>query len=259
MIFNYGRSGGGAKFEYTGDYTTEDYTGTDGTRYKLYTLTGSGVVTAEAKSADIWMCGGGSNGISPTAWGGTNGGAGAYCTSIQGLPISGEYVVTIGAGNGGVTSFGSMLSVNGVQNSNNGGTGGGENGAKWGSEVVGQGDGKSKYPFLDSAHFKCHCAGGGGGCHRRDGGTDNRFTSSGGKGGTNGGNGSFGVDGSEYSTPTPGAGGEYGGGAGGALGSRGKDATFYGSGGGGGANVYSGTLYAGGAGYQGVVYVRIPA
>lgn len=259
MIFNYGRSGGGAKFEYTGDYTTEDYTGTDGTKYKLYTLTSTGTATVKAKSADIWLCGGGSNGLTGSA-----GGAGAYCASAYSQPLDGEYLVTIGAGNGGATSFASLVSANGVANSKSGGSGGGgmdiSSGYRY--SAGGSGDGIAKYPFGDSAYFKCPCAGGGGGYIYVSEDSGNRAHGiAAGAGGTNGSNGKNGNSG------TDGAGGVYGGGNGGGRGTSGSSATFYGSGGGGGG--YEGEEWlgdlttlktgTGGAGYQGVVYVRIPA
>lgn len=268
MILNLaGGAGTGGKSElvYAGNHTVVVYNGTDGLAYKLYTIMGSGTLTAKnVKSADIWMCGGGSNGIKAGG-----GGAGAYATTLMAQELSGTYAVVIGTGNGGVTSLGEIATANGVAGTMNGGTGGGAFG---GYSAVGTGDGVSKYPFGDSTFFKCHCAGGGGGGYSwRE---ENGMSSSkrgGGTGGTNGGNGKN--DGA-YASPTPedtsasgGIGGDYGGGKGGygawrdSSASGGSAATFYGSGGGGGGNGqhYSDNEKDGGAGYQGVMYIRIPA
>ena len=65
----------------------------------------------------------------------------------------------------------------------------------------------------------------------------------------------------QVSNPSGGVGGSYGGGNGGDTG-NGGNATYYGSGGGGGSKYISDigelTLYNGGSGYQGIVYMRIP-
>ena len=133
MIFNLTGGGGIRKpqFSYTGNYLETAYQGTDGVSYKLYTLTSSGVLTAKMKNADIWLCGGGSSGA-PNDTSGTmpssRGGAGAYCASAMQQTLSGNYTVTIGAGNGGTTSVGELLSAAGVTASGNGGTGGGNGG-----------------------------------------------------------------------------------------------------------------------------------
>lgn len=264
MIFNLTGGGGIRKpqFSYTGNYLESAYQGTDGVSYKLYTLTSSGVLTAKMQNADIWLCGGGSSGA-PNDTSGTmpssRGGAGAYCASAMQQTLSGNYTVTIGAGNGGTTSVGELLSAAGVTSAGNGGTGGGNGGT---------GDGQSKYPFGDTAQFQCHCAGGGGGA-RANNGPNYWTTYNGGTGGTNGGNGgNISLNSSEtfQSTASGGAGGNYGGGKGGNVSgttvNAGASATFYGSGGGLGA--YSSSnfqTYNGGdgAGYQGVCYIRVPA
>ena len=107
--------------------------------------------------------------------------------------------------------------------------------------------------------FDEHSAGGGGGCYRD---LEIGDTWSGADGGSDGENGS--KDSVEGSTAV-GAGGTKGGGDGGkgaTSGSTGGSATFYGSGGGGGGFYVSktGSTKNGtsGAGYQGVIYVRIP-
>jgi hypothetical protein len=125
---------------------------------------------------------------------------------------------------------------------------------------LGFGCGMSTVPFLETSMFDPHSAGGGGG-GRRDRYDD--LQSSGGSGGSDG------SDGGTYTSSgyNPGAAGEKGGGAGGKGASssstnKGADATFYGSGGGGGGLYVSTseveTVGKSGAGYQGVIYVRIP-
>lgn len=248
-------------FSYTGNYVESEYQGTDGVSYKLYTLTSSGVLTAKMKNADIWLCGGGSSGA-PNDTSGTmpssRGGAGAYCASAMQQTLSGNYTVTIGAGNGGTTSVGELLSAAGVTSAGNGGTGGGNGGT---------GDGQSKYPFGDTAQFQCHCAGGGGGASAIS--STYWTTFNGGAGGSNGGNGSpltFNSSETFIGTADGGVGGNFGGGAGGRVDGQttysGNAATFYGSGGGNGSkSSYNFTDHYGanGAGYQGVVYIRVPA
>lgn len=246
---------------YSGTHTTKTIT-SGGVEYTLYTITGSGTLTVEGtyRDTDVWICGGGANGSA-----GSSGGAGAYCAQLTKTALSGTYVIAIGASQG-ATTFGSALSVPAVSGPN-GGTGGGA-GRRGGA---GTGDGQSKYPFADTTLFNCHCAGGGGGGYGTNGsGTSSRCD--GGSGGTNGGNGN---GTGAYISPTiyneeessGGSGGKYGGGRGGnaswkdSTGYGGGSATFYGSGGGGGGygQHYQTTAASGGAGYQGVVYIRIPA
>lgn len=127
-----------------------------------------------------------------------------------------------------------------------------------------KGAGVTTYPFGDTTYFsgKPHCAGGGGGTcsHYASG---NEYVGAGGNGGTNGSDGGIGLT-AGSSGSSGGTGGALGGGTGSSryLGNRGTNATFYGSGGGGGSvrddedDVSS--TYGGTAGYQGVIYVRIP-
>ena len=240
-----------AEFAYSGAYTLKQIT-SGGVTYDLYTLTGSGTltVTGTAKNVDIWACGGGAT------YSHYSGGAGAYCAQVDAQSLRGDYVVSIGS-SGGNTSVGSLVTANGATTAN-GGTGGG------GGNIDGlynapTGDGKTKYPFGDTTNFQCHCAGGGGGGVNYS--SDSQtWQYNGGAGGSNGGNGATSTEG----IGDAGAGGSYGGGQGGSRHSKnGKAATFYGSGGGGygagsmGANgPNTGTA---GAGYQGVVYIRVPA
>ena len=248
MILNMTLPGGAdakAEFAYTGAYTQKQIT-SGGVTYDLYTLTGSGTltVTGTAKNVDIWLCGGGSMGMTGSAG---CGGAGAYCGEIDGQTLSGEYAVSVGSA-AGKSIFGDLLSVNAVSGKS-GGTGGGYN-VNGGS---GTGDGKSKYPFGDTVNFDPHCAAGGGGGYD-DGTLYNRHQ--GGQGGTNGGNGSAANPSSDSVAGGPG--GNKGGGTGG-HGSNssvtGTAATFYGSGGGGSGYA---AQWKSGAGYQGVVYIRVP-
>ena len=272
-------SRGGSIQSYTGNMTESIIT-SNSKQYKLYTITSSGILTVKGKlkNADIWLCGGGSNGTTGT--GGTRGGtggAGAYCAQSNDQVLTGSYTVTIGSASA-VTSFGTLLTTNAVSGASGGTVGGGSGGeVYWATDYEtaerlfynqGSGDGKSKYPFLDSHNFYCHCAGGGGGAfYERTPSQD--FGACNGNGGTNGGSGSAGsiVSYSGMGSFSGGSGGNRGGGRGGNSGksvtpSAGSNASFYGSGGGGGGYYYRDysdmTTKAGGAGYQGVCYVRVP-
>lgn len=282
MIFNLLGGVSTPTISYSGAHTITDYTA-DGKSYTLYTLTGSGTlsVSGRAKGVDIWLCGGGANGRAggsdenrPADFG--KGGAGAFCAQLDSATLKGDYVVTVGAAQG-ATSFGSLLSVSAVSGIS-GGSGGGASSYYAASYpqtgAPGTGDGQSKYPFGDTTHFDPHCAGGGGGgMYYRGYGNTFGSTEQGGAGGTNGGNGggtvSGGGNGNELGSMAGGAGGNKGGGSGGGTDDdtrfypdSGTAATFYGSGGGGGGshvNYYvEKTPGSGGAGYQGVVYMRVP-
>ena len=248
MILNMALPGGAgakAEFAYTGAYTQKQIT-SGGVTYDLYTLTGSGTltVTGTAKNVDVWCCGGGARGVTGSSG---SGGAGAYCAEADSQTLTGQYTISVGSAQG-KTSFGDLLSVNAVSGKS-GGTGGGYN-------INGQsgtGDGKSKYPLGDTTNFSPHCAGGGGGGYG-DGTLYNKHK--GGQGGTNGGNGTAANSSSDEEAGGPG--GNKGGGTGG-HGSNssitGTAATFYGSGGGGAGYAAQWSV---GAGYQGVVYIRVP-
>lgn len=255
---------------YTGDYTDQIVTMTEG-EYRLLTLTSSGTLTIDTPiKGDVWLCGGGAKGN----WRYGRGGGGGFVNQVSELDIPSTVSCIIGAGStvdggtgvndytsiGGESSFGSYTAL-GAQNKN-GGSGGGAGGYS-ASTSRGTGAGISTYPFLDDTYFSGspHCAGGGGGGYRDD---EDQYK--GGKGGTNGGNGS--ARSATTSTTDNGSGGTKGGGAGGrsskSAGSSyeaGKDATFYGSGGGGGSYYDkngSSNSGDGGNGYQGVIYIRIP-
>lgn len=239
-----------------GSCTFTDYsvvTMGDGNDYRLLAITQSGnLVLAEPVNVEVCVVGGGANGLRGM------GGAGAYLKNQTVLAYSGGEVV-IGAAQGSSSIAGiNVTSVSGA----NGGTGGGgyDNGNG------GTGDGLSKYPFGDDSYTlwvnKPHCgAGGGSGSYNRYDDTDGDYSETvyecytGGNGGTNGSNGSRSTYSglSTYGMGTPGKGGAYGGGQGLGRGYSGGNATYYGSAGGG--NDYGASVSAG---YQGIVYVRIP-
>lgn len=238
---------------YTGNMTDEIVTMGDGKQYRLLTLTSSGTLTTEQPVvADIWLCGGGANGISASGSGSGAGGGGGFVGSIYKTKIGTTVSCVVGAATGS-SSFGSIVSANGAKRSN-GGSGGGARGYGFNSPPPGTGAGISTYPFLDTTYFpdKPHCAGGGGG-------STYSGSSSQWRGGTGGSNGSDGGNYVNANAGYGGVGGLYGGGSGGSQGGGGRDGYHYGSGGGGGG---CNTLYdmygSGGAGYQGVIYVRIP-
>lgn len=242
--------------------------------YRLLTLTSSGTLTlSKSRKADVWMVAGGNTEYYDS------GGAGGYSKQENGVQIAGNMAAVVGAGAvyagieggfGGLSSFGGVATKAPNTNSisRNGGTGGGTN-----YMARSSGDGESKYPFGDTGGAaaqntgnivagtdKPHSGGGGGGGVTN---LEEDLTYGGGNGGTNGGAGEQGP----YDWPSGGRGGNYGGGNGGkgengTVGSKGESATFYGAGGGAGG-VYvkrSGTARnnAGGNGYQGIIYVRIP-
>lgn len=234
--------------------------------------------------AHVWACGGGAGG----GYGGYGqGGGGAYATLAARSLSSGTYSVVVGAGGPAATSsfvasmvVGSASSIgstaaNGGSTYGNGGSGGGSSSLS-ASATNCQGDGQSKYPFGDTSNFsnRSHCGGGGAGVHvyysPASGGTSTNTsrTQVGGVGGSNGKNGNLATTYSLTTSGTGAAGGSYGGGKGGNAtyesASVGGNATYYGSGGGGGSTCYKAredvSISAkGGAGYQGIVYIRVPA
>lgn len=247
---------------YTGAHT--DYgmvTMSDGARYRLLAFTASGTLSIEQPvNCEVCVVGGGANGNAEGGFGAGNksrAGAGAYMKNQVIEAFDGGPVV-VGAAQGASSIGGvSVASVSGI----NGGTGAG-------GPTAGTGDGISKYPFEDMGYSlwagKPHCAGGGaGGVSIRRGQNDYRSWQYG-QGGTNGGNGGLCTynDRNGSSDATGGSGGSYGGGNGGSSIVAGSNATYYGSGGGGGGyyEYYLENSYtrAGGSGYQGIVYMRIP-
>ena len=121
MIVNAGYRGkvGAAapKFTYTGQYNVRK----DGV---VELLTSGTIVFLEPKVIDVFMVGGGGAGDSSTSTNSANaykiggGGGGGYTRTSKRISVQGSYQIVIGAGgsvglNGGATSFGDKLSVNG--------------------------------------------------------------------------------------------------------------------------------------------------
>lgn len=273
---------------YTGNMTDEIVTMGDGKQYRLLTLTSSGTLSISAKvKADVWLCGGGAKG-NPTWTGGVmtgHGGSGGFIAQALRQAIM-NITAVVGAAAGNSSISGDIsLSANGAGSptiySNADlsvvyGSSGGGGRCVYRQSVMSsaaglKGTGETTYPFGDTIYFagKPHCAGGGGGAYDTSEYLGDSYAADGGAGGTNGGNGGIGdylgyV--SAFGYGTPGAGGTLGGGRGGSSNTgKGTAATFYGSGGGGGGyherdeeGDISEYTYAPGAGYQGVIYVRIP-
>lgn len=269
---------------YTGAMTDQIVTMGDGNQYRLLTLTSSGTLSIEKPVvADVWMCGGGADG-GPAWTGGSCGGYGgsggfvaqAFRQSVKNLTA----IVGAAAGTSSISGDVSLSASGALPTPQHdadtskiyGATGGGGKGAYSradSSTIAGlKGTGDTTYPFGDTTFFsgKPHCAGGGGGTYSESSYGGDTYGGDGGNGGTNGSNGNSGSA-ATWGKPKAGAGGLFGGG----NGSRGvgsyaaTNASFYGSGGGGGAHnehddegdVYDYT-YPPAAGYQGVIYVRIP-
>lgn len=247
---------GGMAIAYTGTYTDELAEMGSGL-YRLLTLTGSGTLTLEkAVKADIWLCGGGLNGKEPGMGGNGACAASASEQTIQSLTVGIGAAAADSTISGDVTLIGNCATV--VLNTS-GNAGSGTGGGGYSSDAGTKGDGLSKLPFGDSYFTAPFCDGGGGG-----GFYDNEQTEeyNGGDGGTNGGNGGAS---SISNINRGGSGGGLYGGDGGKGGNNnvnaGAAATGYGSGGGGGGYLYNSTnTYkgAGGSGYQGVCFIRIP-
>lgn len=264
---------------YTGNMTDEIVTMGDGRQYRLLTLTSSGTLTIPTEvKADVWLCGGGANGMAAWTGGPTGGygGSGGFITQALNQTIKNiTSVVGAAAGNSSITGDISLSALCGnspdMYNPNTtaiyGASGGGGRGTYyWDSNQPGlKGAGVSTYPFGDTTYFsgKPHSAGGGGGTCSHYTSSGNEYVGAGGNGGTNGGDGGIGLTAGSHGS-SGGTGGALGGGTGASryLGSKGTNATFYGSGGGGGSvrddedDVSS--TYPATSGYQGVIYVRIP-
>lgn len=273
---------------YTGAHTVREVVH-GGFKYQEWALTGSGIFTsAYPASVHVWLCAGGSTGTPSSSSSGvaSRGGLGAFAASAEDMAISGDIPVVIGAGGAvpggmsGSTSFGALTAAGvargtGATTVYYGGTGGGR--SRYGNNsatAADRGDGISKIPFGDTANFsgQPHCAGGGsGGIRDTPVGSTYALRTEGGAGGSDGSDGELGATTSATdATPKPGGpGGVLGGGQGGqsqttsgTAADTSTDATFYG--GGGGAKGYYRSLstshtYAGvRAGYQGIVYVRVP-
>lgn len=112
------KGGAAVKFTYTGNYKVRD----DGV---VELLTSGTIVFLEPKVIDVFMVGGGGAGDgSSTSTNSANaykiggGGGGGYTRTSKRISVQGSYQIVIGAGgsvglNGGATSFGDNLSVNG--------------------------------------------------------------------------------------------------------------------------------------------------
>lgn len=243
---------------------------TDGD-YRLLEIKQSGTLTfdsdqvAQGIFAGICIVGGGQGG----GYGAGRGGDGGFLRNIA--TFLKNAVVVIGAGGagsstsisgdaGGSSSMalqGSPDLITAATSSAGSGSGGGQGGS---SPTAGFGDGINKYPFGDSAYFNIHSGGGGGGPYYHWYYESSSYYS-GGNGGTDGDNGSGRISG----IYTPGT-ADSSAGAGGNYNQVGYSAAYYGGGGGGGGSNYayvSGSYqtvrYAGGAGYQGVIWMRVPA
>lgn len=238
----------------------------DGKQYRLLEIKQSGTLSFNAAQlkkgirADVCIVSGGQGG----GRGGANhGGYGGRMLNLYGLLLD-DLSVVIGAGGAGAASsnYGSLGGQSTLRRASDAGamgpipgvgTGGGRGGYSSSQGAYQFGDAIGKKPFDDASYFSPHCGGGGGGAYSPGGGGN--YT--GGAGGTNGGDGAHRISvGSPQGQPGPA--GDASAGAGGAYNAAGAAASYYGGGGGGGGS--NGTTDRnGGNGYQGVVWVRIPA
>lgn len=248
---------------YTGNHTDQVVTMGDGKQYRLLTLTSTGTLTLEEKvNAEVWLCNGGKSGskgsvnTSSKNYYGGNGGAGGNFS--WGNVSFDKTTVTIASANG-TSSFGLTLSSSGT------GAGGGKGGQSvyYNSPRGANGAGGSAAsadtrPFKDSYFTQYPCAGGGGGELSHTG--TKYYGGCGGSSTTAGATGSSSIKC---------VGGNTGGGRGGYVAGTftiasnpGDAATYYGSGGGGGSTDFDNSEQYGsgngGAGYQGICYIRIP-
>lgn len=226
--------------------------------FRLLEIKQSGTLTFDAAQlalgipTQICLVGGGENGAT-----GGRGGCGGEVINLFKV-ISANLSATIGAGGSGITSISGGVArstraagFNGsypLTSKSIGGSGGG--GQRYYEGAVGLL--QPTYPFGDSSYFSPHAGGGGGGGYYSSTGPT---MYNGGAGGTNGSGGSAAVNGSTYNG---GAAGDSSAGAGGSRSGVGANAAYYGGGGGGGGT-NGGTTQAGGTGYQGVIWIRIPA
>ncbi len=237
--------------------------------YRLLEVKQSGMLTFEEGQveqgilADVCVvnagCGGGN-------WGNV-GGPGGKLQNFYRIALD-NMTVVVGAGGapnngvGGTSSFTMLSAPESIYMPSGYGTGAGDTRASGdgGPNTTFYGDGLPKFPFANTSYFDKHCGGGGAGGQYDSVSTYRR---SGGKGGTNGGNGSMATTGGS----SGGAAGDSsaGAGAGGTSSGtppNGENAKYYGGGGGGAGvrttdgNDANGT---GGSGYQGVIWIRIPA
>lgn len=257
---------------YTGAFTAEEKT-MDGVDYWLMIFSGTGMLTVnkDGLTGDICVCGGGSGGQSASSRDTGNGGNGGFVNNYSAQAVaSGEIVIGAGGGAGaagGATSYGNLSANGGLAPTNtytitvSGGSSGGTGNRNTSQYRTGQGT--TTRPF-GSEEMEPLGAGGGGGAYH-DEYLDRYYA--GGAGSTDGGTGNVAyASGSMYSAQPGGAGGNKGGGKGGSCSNSGVSAagaagSYYGAGGGGGAQFIDGdngfVNSAGGAGYPGVVMIRI--
>lgn len=251
---------------YTGNFTDQRDVVMGDKTYRLLTLTSSGTLTlGDSVTADVWLCSGGNGGMGS----GFAGGAGGLFVQKNNISISEPVVCVVGSGHnggessnsgssfGGSSKFGEIISGIDMNLSSNGASGGGAGGKHGANCYAGKGCGVTTVPFGETSLFEPHCAGGGGGNFTELYEVDDDTRIHGGNGGSDG------SDGYNSNNTGSSIGGLKGGGNGGTSGESGNDATFYGSGGGAGAYYYKESTDKerwgrGGAGYQGIIYVRIP-
>lgn len=243
------------EFTYSGSYSCSAVV-IGGQNYLLLEITGSGTYSStQATTADIWICGGGASGGGKTSslvgqWDGGGGGYTAQANSQSFTTLS----ISIGSGGSGNSSDGSSTGVGGdISLSANGGHSHSQPDGGSGGGGGGAGQGTTTYLFADST-LNLYCGGGGAGGYSDE---DNYNHKKGGDGGSNGSDGGNNSHVESSTSAVGGAGGLGGGGAGGSRLNAGEAATAYGGGGGGGG-INNSTYRNGGAGYQGVCFIRIP-
>ena len=226
--------------------------------FRLLEIRQSGTLTfhdnqlAHGIPCELCLVGGGENGHQGGA-----GGCGGEVLSFFSM-LGANLTVVIGAGGSGMTSVsggaagstraaGFSGSYPLTSKSIGGSGGGGQRYYEGGAGLL-----QSTYPFRDLSHFSPHAGGGGGGGYYSSRGP---VLYAGGAGGTTGSGGNPAASGESYAG---GAAGDSSAGAGGARSGVGGNAAYYGGGGGGGGRRGS-TEQAGGSGYQGVIWIRIPA
>lgn len=237
---------------YSGTHTTEEIV-LGGDHYTQTSMTGSGILSVYGTWTDteIWLCGGGADGLHGGNNGKSHGGGGGYVAQNTSTTLSpGTYTVTVGAAASAstITKDGTtFLTANGADGAN-GGSGGG---AAGNNGNPGTGAGVSTKPFKDSRYEKIPCAGGGGAATN----PGDQYAN-GGNGGSDGSDGgAWSGIGDQSSYGYAGKGGTTGGGRGYAYNintssSAATSATYYGSGGGGARYATPGT------GYQGLAMLR---
>lgn len=262
------KGGAAVKFTYTGDYNVRE----DGV---VELLTSGTIVFLEPKVIDVFMVGGGGAGDgsstrtnSANAYKIGGGGGGGYTRTSRRISVQGSYQINIGAGgsmgvNGGSTSFGDKLSVNGGFSGNDipgtsastlsghpGGSGGGggvDSNSDYGSGGYNGSNGEHGYPVdkkggtgqnFTTREFgeptgKLYAGGGGGG---RAMFSTASIISNGGSGG--GGSGGFAWDGNVIAqAPAAGVANTGGGGGGGAIAYNPRVAATAGKGASGGSGI----------------------